>query len=234
MDPGRVISLKAFLAYVASHSPSTDKVAVVSGSTSEPELLLLGEIGSIDCLNFEDNPEIFDLNKDWSGPSWERYRGTYDLVLCEQVLEHLPDPKLAIRNLASLLRDGGLLHLSVPSVNNYHGEPHYWYAGFATEALNSWLVDAGLSVVESSSWRSKKGSRMYSTSDWAPLSESGPVVFFIGGLGSLGGGDFRGVVLLVLRRLRNAFLYPFQPLFAISPTNAAVVSWAFGAKREEK
>ena len=232
MDPGRVISLKAFLAYVVSYGPTTDRVAVVSGSTSEPELVLLEGIGSIDFLNFNDNPEVFDLNSDWSGARWDDYRGSYDLVLCEQVLEHLPDPKLAVRNLASLLRNGGLLHVSAPSVNNYHGEPHYWFAGFATEALHSWLLDAGLSGVESSSWRSKKGSRMYSTSDWAPLSESGPNVFFIRAVRMLRG-DVRKILSLALRRLRNGFLYPFQPLFAISPTRAAVVSWAFGANREE-
>ena len=233
MDPGRVISLLHFHSFVDQTALRVDRVAVVSGSPSEPELLFLAGTPAVDFLSFNDNPELFDLNKDWSGEAWARFRGAYDLVLCEQVLEHLADPQFALRNLSLLLARRGILHVSVPSVNNYHGEPHYWYAGFATEALSSWMRDAGLDDIQAASWSSKKGARMYSTSDWAPLAESGPSGFFFWSLKvarPLGAEWLR----LSVRRLRNFFLYPFQPLFAISPTKAAVVSWAFGAQTRAK
>lgn len=233
MDPGRVISLLAFHSFIAETPLRVDRVAVVSGSASEPELLFLKGMPTVDFLSFNDNPELFDLDKDWSGEAWARFRGSYDLVLCEQVLEHLANPRFALRNLSLLLARRGVLHVSVPSVNNYHGEPHYWYAGFATEALSSWMRDAGLDDIQAASWASKKGARMYSTSDWAPLAESGPSGFFFWSLKvarPLGAESLR----LNVRRLRNFFLYPFQPLFAISPTKAAVVSWAFGSQTRAK
>lgn len=66
---------------------------------------------------------MFDLTKPWEGPAWSAYRGAYDLVLCEQVLEHFIDSAQAALNLALLLRKGGVLHISVPATNNRHGEP---------------------------------------------------------------------------------------------------------------
>lgn len=53
---------------------------------------------------------MFDLTKPWEGPAWSAYRGAFDLVLCEQVLEHFIDSAQAALNLALLLRTGGVLH----------------------------------------------------------------------------------------------------------------------------
>ena len=40
--------------------------------------------------------------------------GCFDIVLCEQVLEHMGDPSAAIREIARVLKPGGLLVLGVP------------------------------------------------------------------------------------------------------------------------
>ena len=229
MDPGRVVALMAFQRFLFSNPMVTNRVAVVSGSITEPELRLLDSEIAVDFLNFADKPELFDLQKDWSKPSWDIFVGAYDLVLCEQVLEHLLNPKLAVENLALLLRPGGVLHLSVPSVNNRHGEPTYFYSGFAPQALEFWVGCAGLRVLESSSFLSDKGSRMYSTTDWAPLAESGPTVFFLKALSSARK-EPQALIPLVARRIANSLRYPFQLLFSSRPTTNAVVSWVFAKK----
>jgi SAM-dependent methyltransferase len=41
--------------------------------------------------------------------------GAFDVVLCEQVLEHLDDPAAALREIARVLRPGGLLVAGVPT-----------------------------------------------------------------------------------------------------------------------
>jgi SAM-dependent methyltransferase len=51
----------------------------------------------------------------------------FDLVLCTNVLEHVYETKKAIKNLKSLMKDGGQLLVSVPFIYPLHDEPSdFW------------------------------------------------------------------------------------------------------------
>jgi SAM-dependent methyltransferase len=50
-----------------------------------------------------------------------------DFALCTQVLEHVPDPGLVLRELARVLRPGGILLLTAPFVWEQHEEPHDYH-----------------------------------------------------------------------------------------------------------
>jgi len=53
--------------------------------------------------------------------------GQFDLVLCCNVLEHVPDLHAAVRGLASTCKDDGLVFASTPFVYPYHDEPaDFW------------------------------------------------------------------------------------------------------------
>jgi SAM-dependent methyltransferase len=53
--------------------------------------------------------------------------GSFDLVLCNQVLEHADDPALAVRELFRALAPGGRLLLSTHGTQVYHPSPvDYW------------------------------------------------------------------------------------------------------------
>jgi 2-polyprenyl-3-methyl-5-hydroxy-6-metoxy-1,4-benzoquinol methylase len=81
-------------------------------------------------------------------------------VIClNQVLEHLPDPVRAVRNLAALLEEGGYVFIETPNVDSldgrlfrggywggYHIPRHFWL--FNEESLRKLLDAAGLRVVE--------------------------------------------------------------------------------------
>lgn len=54
-----------------------------------------------------------------SGPPWPGVGGRYDAVLALDVIEHLPEPRTALRALAGLLAPGGRLVLSVPNVAHW-------------------------------------------------------------------------------------------------------------------
>jgi SAM-dependent methyltransferase len=57
---------------------------------------------------------------------------SFDAVICAHVLEHLPRPWEAARNLQYLLRPGGTLLVTVPWVQGYHEFPEdYWRMSFA-------------------------------------------------------------------------------------------------------
>lgn len=52
---------------------------------------------------------------------------TYDVIVCTQVLEHVPNPFAAVAELHRMLRPGGRLLVTVPAAYPYHGVPHdYW------------------------------------------------------------------------------------------------------------
>lgn len=46
----------------------------------------------------------------------------FDLIYCLEVLEHIEEPWIAARNLISMLKDNGILFISVPSFLEWH--PH--------------------------------------------------------------------------------------------------------------
>jgi SAM-dependent methyltransferase len=53
--------------------------------------------------------------------------GAIDVVLCTQVLEHIPEPIAVIDEIRRVLKPGGILLLSVPSIFPQHGSPgDYW------------------------------------------------------------------------------------------------------------
>lgn len=69
--------------------------------------------GGLDKL---DNPgRSLILGDIESGPIPEHAHGQYDVVLALDVLEHLDDDSRALLNLASLVRSGGLLIVTVPA-----------------------------------------------------------------------------------------------------------------------
>jgi hypothetical protein len=80
---------------------------------------------------------------------------TYDVVMCEQVLEHVVDPFGAGRKLLSMLRPGGTVVVSVPFMVRIHAAPSdYWR--FTEEGLRILLENAGFVEVETHSWGNRK------------------------------------------------------------------------------
>jgi SAM-dependent methyltransferase len=70
-----------------------------------------------------------------------------DVVLCTQVLEHVPDPAGVLAELHRILRPGGRLYLSAPLVWELHELPHDYYR-YTQPALEHLLGAAGFADVE--------------------------------------------------------------------------------------
>lgn len=69
--------------------------------------------------------------------------GSFDTVFCSQVLEHVPEPWLALAEFERVLRPGGRLILSVPHISWLHNEPHDYYR-YTRHGLRFLLRQAGL------------------------------------------------------------------------------------------
>jgi SAM-dependent methyltransferase len=73
--------------------------------------------------------------------------GTVDLVLSTQVLEHVADPELYLRECARVLRPGGQLVLTTHGIMFLHRDPtDYWR--WTSDGLRLVIERAGLEVVE--------------------------------------------------------------------------------------
>ena len=84
---------------------------------------------------------------------------TYDVVICEQVLEHVLDPVAAAVNLRGLTIPGGHLIVSTPFLVRVHelpayGMPDLWR--FTPRGLRVLLENAGLEVDAVNAWGNRE------------------------------------------------------------------------------
>lgn len=56
---------------------------------------------------------------------------SFDVVLCSEVFEHLPEPLKAIAEFSRLLKPGGQLILTAPVCSLTHYAPYFYYTGYS-------------------------------------------------------------------------------------------------------
>lgn len=53
--------------------------------------------------------------------------GSFDAVISMDVLEHVTDPFMAAREIARVLKPGGVLYIDMPFLQQEHGYPHHYF-----------------------------------------------------------------------------------------------------------
>jgi SAM-dependent methyltransferase len=74
--------------------------------------------------------------------------GAFDAVLCTEVLEHVPHPEAALRELVRLLKPGGELVLTAPFVSFTHFAPYHFCTGFSRFFHETQLKANGMEILE--------------------------------------------------------------------------------------
>ena len=120
-----------------------------------------------EAIDLFDTSDLIDHNYDLLDLPYED--GSIDVFVCNAVLEHVPEPELAIYEMWRSLKPGGQIWIEIPFMQGYHAHPHdYWrvtlrwcqdfdevnsgiFKGFAREAykmLKQWGEDVKLPPTE--------------------------------------------------------------------------------------
>ena len=73
--------------------------------------------------------------------------GSFDAVICTEVLEHVPDPIRAVMEMGRVLRPGGILLLSAPLGSGIHQEPYHFYGGYTPFWYQRFLTEAKFDTI---------------------------------------------------------------------------------------
>jgi len=73
---------------------------------------------------------------------------SFDVILCTEVLEHVPEPTHALDEFQRLLKKGGKLILTAPFASNVHQAPYHYCTGFSRYWYEHHLHLRGLEIVE--------------------------------------------------------------------------------------
>ncbi len=73
---------------------------------------------------------------------------SFDIILCTEVFEHIPDPLLALKEFSRLLKKGGKLIITAPFASGTHFAPFYFYSGFSRYFYETHLPHYGFKIIE--------------------------------------------------------------------------------------
>jgi SAM-dependent methyltransferase len=70
----------------------------------------------------------------------------FDVILCTEVLEHVPRPIDVLQEFARILKPGGKLIVTAPLGSFLHFEPHHYYGGYTPHWYSKFLTETGFSI----------------------------------------------------------------------------------------
>jgi len=148
-DLPRVISLLEFREYVKKYNLCSDNTLVISGKT-DPEIEVLPIKKKIHFCSYEDDPinnNVENLNLD---------KKDFDFVICNQVLEHIPEPSKAFNSIYNHMCNMGILYINVPVNNIPHSQPYHHYTGITSCGLAMLAIRNNFKIIDIGQWGNKE------------------------------------------------------------------------------
>jgi ubiquinone/menaquinone biosynthesis C-methylase UbiE len=72
---------------------------------------------------------------------------SFDVILCTEVLEHVPHPIEALKEMVRITKPGGRLFLTAPLGSGLHQEPYHFYGGYTHHWYRQFLAEFGCEIV---------------------------------------------------------------------------------------
>ena len=73
---------------------------------------------------------------------------SFDVILCTEVIEHVPDPISTIKEISRILKPGGALLLTAPLQSGLHQEPYHFYGGYTKYWYKKYLSENDFSNIK--------------------------------------------------------------------------------------
>lgn len=73
---------------------------------------------------------------------------SFDVVLCTEVLEHVPDPLSALQELGRIVRPNGQIILTAPFCSLTHFAPYHYSTGLSRYWYEKHLKDLGFEIIQ--------------------------------------------------------------------------------------
>ena len=70
--------------------------------------------------------------------------GDFDVVLCTEVLEHVPNPVTALKAISGSVKSGGIVMITVPFSSRMHQAPYWYSAGLSPYWFEKHAADMSL------------------------------------------------------------------------------------------
>lgn len=116
------------------HYVSQDFCQYASSGDGDSNIIVINDVPKIDIIS-----DIISIPAE---------NGSFDAILCTEVLEHLPDPIAALQELYRLLRVKGELILTAPFCSITHMAPNHYYSGFNKYFYKRYLPSIGFTIIE--------------------------------------------------------------------------------------
>jgi SAM-dependent methyltransferase len=71
----------------------------------------------------------------------------FDVLICTEVFEHIPDPVAAFKKLSRLIKQDGHLLITVPIASHIHQAPYYFSSGLSPYWFNHWSKQVGMEIL---------------------------------------------------------------------------------------
>ena len=72
---------------------------------------------------------------------------SFDVILCTEVLEHVPYPIESLKEMIRITKRGGRLFITAPLGSGLHQEPYHFYGGYTDHWYRKFLTEFGCDVV---------------------------------------------------------------------------------------
>ena len=73
---------------------------------------------------------------------------SFDVVMCTEVLEHVPDPVAALKELNRILKPGGYLIITTPFCSLTHFAPFHFATGFNKYFYDYWMSELNYEILD--------------------------------------------------------------------------------------
>lgn len=102
------------------------------------------------------NPEVTFFQGDLTDiKSWERYKNSYDSVICSEVLEHIKYDLTALKIISYLLKTNGVLIITVPAFNllySHFDKKIGHYRRYSMKSICNVVNQAGFIIEKTRYW----------------------------------------------------------------------------------